>query len=161
MNTRISCGRTGRAAHAAGLPSETSLLIVAPISTVLLLIWMGFFMMGSLLLLILKHDSPLDSRFIRGLFNVYSMPILVTAAVGALFYALPERPIIALALVCVAGLGFAVRYWFVSRMDTLRSTMTADDRDAIRKFRQLHVGGMLLNVVLLGAFAFGMTRVAL
>ena len=77
--------------------------------TVLLLIWMGFFMMGSLLLLILKHDSPRDSRFIRGLFNVYSMAILVTAAVGALFYALSERPIIALALVCLAGLLFAAR----------------------------------------------------
>ena len=109
MNTRISCGRTGRAAHAAGLPRKTSLLIVAPISTVLLLIWMGFFMMGSLLLLILKHDSPRDSRFIRGLFNVYSMAILVTAAVGALFYALSERPIVALALVCLAGLLFAAR----------------------------------------------------
>ncbi len=118
-------------------------------------------MMGSLPLLILKHDSPLDSRFIRGLFNVYYLAIMVTAAVGALFYALSERSSIALALVCVAGLGFAARDWFVSRMDTLRSTMTADDRAAIRKFRQLHVGGMLLNVVLLGAFAFGMTRVTL
>lgn len=39
--------------------------------------------------------------------------------------------------------------------------MTADDRDAIRKSRQLHVVGMLSNVVLLAAFAFGMTRIAL
>ena len=42
------------------------MLILALISTVALLVCMGFFMMGSLPLLILKHDTPLDSHFIRG-----------------------------------------------------------------------------------------------
>jgi len=46
-------------------------------------------------------------------------------------------------------------------MDMVRSTMTADDSSAIRKFRRLHIAGMLLNVVLLAAFCFGMTRVSL
>ncbi|MDM0068471.1 hypothetical protein [Variovorax sp. J31P207] len=49
-------------------------IVMALIPTVLLLVWMGFFMMGSLPLLVLKHDTPLDSRFIRGLFNVYYLP---------------------------------------------------------------------------------------
>lgn len=137
------------------------MLIVALISTVALLVWMGFFMMGSLPLLILKHDTPLDARFIRGLFNVYYVAIMATAAAGALSYAFAERLLIALALACVAGLGFAGRCWFVSRMDTVRSTMTADDSDAIRRFRRLHIAGMLLNVVLLAAFCFGLTRVSL
>lgn len=137
------------------------MLIVALISTVALLVWMGFFMMGSLPLLILKHDTPLDSRFIRGLFNVYYLAVMVTAGVGALSYALAGRPLIAVALGCVAGLGFAGRHWFVSGMDRVRSTMTADDSPAIRQFRRLHIGGMLLNVVLLGAFCFGLTRVTL
>jgi hypothetical protein len=78
------------------------MLIVALISTVALLVWMGFFMMGSLPLLILKHDTPLDSRFIRGLFNVYYLAVMATAGVGALSYALAGRPLIALALGCVA-----------------------------------------------------------
>jgi hypothetical protein len=39
--------------------------------------------------------------------------------------------------------------------------MTADDSFAIRKFRRLHIGGMLLNVLLLAAFCFGLTRVSL
>ena len=46
-----------------------------PLATiVLLLLWMGFFMLGSLQLplLILRHDTPLDARFIRGRFDVYS-----------------------------------------------------------------------------------------
>jgi hypothetical protein len=137
------------------------MLIVALISTVVLLVWMGFFMMGSLPLLILKHDTPVDSRFIRGLFNVYYVSIMSTGTVGALSSVLAGRPAIALALSCVAGIGFAGRRWFISRMDRVRSTMTAEDSSAIRQFRRLHITGMLLNFVMLAAFCFGMTRVSL
>jgi hypothetical protein len=117
-------------------------------------------MMGSLPLLILKHDTPLDSRSIRGLFNLYYVAVMNTAAVGALSCALGGRFTIALALGCVAALGFAGRYWLVARMDTVRSTMTADDSAAIGQFRRLRIAGMLLNVALLAAFCFGLTRVS-
>ena len=137
------------------------MLIVALISTVALLVWMGFFMMGSLPLLVLKHDTPLDSRFIRGLFNVYYVAIMITAAMGALSYALAGRFAIALVFACVATLGFAGRYWIVSRMDSVRSTMTADDSFAIQRFRRLHILGMLINVALLASYCFGMTQVSL
>ena len=137
------------------------MLIVALISTVVLLVWMGFFMMGSLPLLVLKHDTPLDSRFIRGLFNVYYVAILSVGTVGALSSAIAGRPLIALALAAVAGIGFAGRYWFLVRMDAVRRTMTAEDAPAIRKFRRLHIAGMLANFVMLVTFVFGMTRVSL
>lgn len=137
------------------------MLIVALISTVLLLVWMGFFMMGSLPLLVLKHDTPVDSRFIRGLFKVYYVAIMATGAVGALSSALGGRPAIALGLGGVASMGFAGRHWFIARMDVVRSTMTADDASAIRRFRQLHIAGMVANVVLLAAFCVGMTRISL
>ena len=136
------------------------MLIVALISTVVLLVCMGFFIMGSLPLLILKHDTPVDSLFIRGLFNVYYVAIMSTAAVGALSCVFAGRLAIALALSCVAGFGFAGHYWLVSRMDTVRGTMTADDSSAIAHFRRLHIAGMLLNVALLAAFCFGLTRVS-
>jgi hypothetical protein len=137
------------------------MLIVALISTVALLVWMGFFMMGSLPLLVLKHDTPLDSRFIRGLFNVYYVAIMITGTIGALSYALAGRPAIAFALACVAALGFAGRYWLVSRMDQVRGTMTADDAPAIQRFRRLHIAGMLINVAVLAGYCFGMTQVSL
>ena len=137
------------------------MLIVALISTVALLVWMGFFMMGSLPLLILKHDTPLDSRFIRGLFNLYCMALMITATVGALSFALAGQPTIAVAVGCVAAFGLAGRHWFVAWMDAVRSTMTPDDSAAIRRFRRLHIAGMLLNVVLLAGFCIGMTQVSL
>jgi len=137
------------------------MLIVTLVSAVLLLVWMGFFMMGSLPLLVLKHDTPVDSRFIRGLFKLYYVAVMTTGAVGALSSALAGRLVIALALACVAGIAFAGRRWFISRMDEVRNTMTADDAFSIRQFRRLHIAGMLLNLALLAAFCVGMTRVSL
>ena len=137
------------------------MLILALISAVVLLVWMGFFMMGSLPLLVLKHDTPLDSRFIRGLFNLYYVAILATGMVGAASAAIAGRAAAALGLGFVAAVGFAGRHWFIARMDLVRSTMTADDSLAIRKFRRLHIVGMLLNVLLLAAFCVGLTRVSL
>jgi hypothetical protein len=137
------------------------MLILALISAVVLLVWMGFFMMGSLPLLVLKHDTPVDSRFIRGLFDLYYRTIMATGLVGAASAALAGRAEAALALGAVAAIGCAGRRWFIARMDLLCCTMTADDSFAIRKFRRLHIGGMLLNVLLLAAFCFGLTRVSL
>ena len=137
------------------------MLILALISTVGLLIWMGFFMLGSLPLLILKHDTPLDARFIRGLFNVYYTAILAIAVVGAFSYALAGRPDLAAPVGCIAAMGFVGRTWFVARMDAVRNAMTAEDAAGIRRFRLLHIAGMVLNVVVLAAFCVGMTKVSL
>ena len=137
------------------------MLILALISAVVLLVWMGFFMMGSLPLLILKHDTPVDSRFIRGLFNLYYLAIMATGVVGAASAAIAGRAAPALALGFVAAIGFAGRHWFIARMDRVRSTMSADDSFGIRRFRRLHIAGMLFNVLLLAAFCVGLTRVSL
>ena len=73
-------------------------IVMALIPTVLLLVWMGFFMMGSLPLLVLKHDTPLDSRFIRGLFNVYYLAVMLTASAAALGFAWTAKPAFALGM---------------------------------------------------------------
>ena len=103
------------------------MLILALISAVVLLVWMGFFMMGSLPLLILKHDTPVDSHFIRGLFNLYYVAIMATGIVGAASAAIAGRAAAALGLGFVAAIGFAGRHWFVARMDLVRRTMTAGE----------------------------------
>jgi len=136
------------------------MLTLALIATVALLVWMGFFMMGSLPLIILKHDTPLDARFIRGLFNVYYMAVMFTAGVGALSYGLAGRIPLALAFACIATLGLLGRRGIVGRMDQLRSTMTAEDLPAIRKFRRLHITGMVVNVALIAVYCVGMVQVS-
>ena len=135
--------------------------LFALFSTVALFCWMGFFMLGSLPLLVLKHDTPLDARFIRGLFNVYYIAAMVTAAAAALSYALAGQSAFALGMGCVAALSFGTRRWIIPGMDTLPSTMNASDSVAIFRFRQLHIIGMLLNVGQLGAVVWSLTKLAL
>ncbi|CAA2109312.1 hypothetical protein [Variovorax paradoxus] len=135
--------------------------IVALMATVVLLVWMGFFMMGSLPLLILKHDTALDSRFIRGLFNVYYIAVMLTASVAALSFAWSAKPAFAIGMAFIAALAFALRRWIiVPRMDALRSTLPGTGT-SIPRFRRLHIAGMMLNVVQLGTVAWSLTRLAL
>ena len=132
---------------------------LAPFATVvLLLVWMGFFMLGSLPLMILKHDTPLDARFIRGLFDVYYKAVMVTATAGLLANAVAHRPIIATGMAAIASIAFFSRRGILSRMDRLRESMTATDAARIREFRQLHVLGMVLNVTQLAALCVGLVK---
>lgn len=132
--------------------------LLAISSTVALIVWMGFFFMGSLPLMILKHDTPLDASFIRGLFNVYYLAVAATAALGVLGYSLTGRPMIALAMAALAGFALLSRRWIVGRMDVARPLIVADDSSAIRRFRRLHMGGMVLNIAQLALLYLGMTR---
>jgi len=136
-------------------------IVIALTATVVLLVWMGFFMMGSLPLLVLKHDTPLDSRFIRGLFNVYYVAVILTASAAALSYAWSGRPAFALGMACIASLAFALRRWIIiPRMDILRHTIPAADTSIFR-FRRLHIAGMMLNVAQLCTVAWALTQLAL
>jgi hypothetical protein len=124
---------------------------------VLLLVWMGFFMLGSLPLMILKHDTPLDARFIRGLFDVYYKAVMVAAAAGTLAHALAHRPVTTVGMATVGVVAFWSRSFILTRMDRLRASMTATDTAGIRRFRVLHVLGMVLNFVQLIAICVGLT----
>ena len=133
--------------------------VIAPFATlVILLVWMGFFMFSSLPLMILKHDTPLDARFIRGLFDVYYKAVLVTASAGALANAAAGRPGIAASMTAIVLVTFVSRRYILSRMDALRATMTATDAGQIRQFRRLHILGMVLNVGQLFAVCVGLVN---
>ena len=135
--------------------------LLALFSTVALFCWMGFFMMGSLPLLVLKHDTPLDARFIRGLFNVYYVATISTAAMASASYALAGQAAFALGMGCVAVFAFSIRRWIIPSMDALRSMMNGSDPLTIVQFRRLHIIGMVLNVSQLGAVVWSLTKLAL
>ena len=116
---------------------------------------------GQLAPLVLQHDTPLDGRFIRGLFNVYYRAVTITGACGALGFTLAGRPLFAAVLCGMAALGLVGRQWFIPRMDALRNVITAENATAIRGFRRLHIQGMLINFVMLISFCYGMTRTSL
>jgi hypothetical protein len=112
-------------------------------------------------LLVLKHDTPLDSRFIRGLFNVYYVAVMLTASAAALSYAWSGKPVFSVGMAFIAGLAFALRRWIIiPRMDILRGSIPAADT-SILQFRKLHIAGMMLNAAQLGTVAWSLTRLAL
>jgi hypothetical protein len=134
-------------------------MAIGVVSAVALLVWMGYFMLGCLPLLILKHDTPVDSRFIRGFFNVYYVVLVGISSVGVLGFALADRRFMALVMACIALIGFTARRVIVSRMDRLRTTMSATDIRSIALFRRLHIAGIALNVFQLVGLGLAVTRI--
>ena len=129
--------------------------------TVLLLFWMGFFTLGSLPLMILKHDTLLDARFIRGLFDVYYKAVMTVSACGAAAYVAAEHPLSAAAMCVVFLIAFGSRRVIVRRMDTLRARTEPMEPPAVRNFRRLHVAGMAMNVSQLVFICFAMAKMGL
>ena len=66
-------------------------LIAALFFTVALLVTTAYFLLGSIPLLILKHDTPLDSSFVRSFFNTYYLAAMFTAGAAAASYAFAGR----------------------------------------------------------------------
>ncbi len=133
--------------------------VLALVSTVLLLMSLGFFVLGSTPLLILKHDVPMDSRVIRQVFHYCYRIVAVMATAAAVGYALFGRMDLAVGMGCLAFVEVMVRRWMLTRMDTLRTTMHDGDTEAIRRFRKLHISGIAMNFVPLVAVGTVMTQV--
>ncbi len=56
----------------------TSALLAALICAGAMLATTTYFILGSIPLLVLKHDTPLDARFVRAFFNTYYMAALAS-----------------------------------------------------------------------------------
>jgi membrane-bound metal-dependent hydrolase YbcI (DUF457 family) len=130
-------------------------IAIGILGTIVLLFWTGLFLLGTLPLVFLQHRTPNDARFIRSFFNVYFIALVVGASIAALGYAWAARWEFAAGMAIGALLAILARQVMVPRMDALRPVMREGDPAAIHRFRRLHVGGMLLNVVALGAVTWG------
>jgi hypothetical protein len=134
--------------------------IIALVSTVLLLMSLGFSVLGSTPLLILKHDVAMDSRVVRQVFHYCYRLITVVAVVGSIAYGFAGRPLLSAGLACIAVVAVLMHDWLLTRMDALRSTMHDGDTSALARFRKLHVVGIAVNATQLVAMGFATTQVA-
>lgn len=119
----------------------------------------AYFLLGSVPLLILKHDNPVDAKFIRAFYNMYYRLALITAVGAAISYAWSGRPMFALGAACNAVLVGVLRGQFIPRMVALESRIKTEDMMAIPAFRQMHKTALGINlaqlvtiVASLGAF---------
>ncbi len=135
-------------------------MLAALLSTVPLLMCMGYFFMGSLPLLVLKHDTPMDARFVRGFFNTYYVAVVCTAAVPTISYALVGHPAFSAGMFSIAALALILRKVVLSHMDGLRTRIESGDPTAAIAFRHIHVAGMGVNFVQLVALIWSLFHVS-
>ena len=127
--------------------------------TVAMLMVTAYFLLGSVPLLVLKHDNPVDAKFIRAFYNMYYRLAFVTTLGAAISYALSGRPMFALGAAANAVLVWVLRGQFIPRMVELESRIKTEDMMAIPAFRQMHKTALGINlaqlvtiVASLGAF---------
>src|SRR6478609_4503284 len=124
--------------------------------TVALLVTTAYFIMGSIPLLVLKHDTPLDARFVRGFFNVYYVAAFVCASATAVSYAFANRPGIAAGAATLAMIAIVLRNKVIPKMDALGSQIQSNYMDAIPGFRRTHVTAILINIAQLVAIVWSL-----
>jgi hypothetical protein len=133
----------------------SSALYPAFFFTVALLVTTAYFLMGGLPLLILKHDVPLDARFIRSFFNVYYQADFWAAVGAAASYALWGRLGFAAGAAALAGVAVLLRRHLVPAMQQLGTQIEANADGAIRRFRQVHAMALFVNLAQLVLVVWG------
>ena len=121
-------------------------LIAALLFTVALLVTHGYFLFGSVPLLVLDHDAPMDGRFVRGFFTVYYFAALIIAAAAAASLLSAGRLTLGLAAVALAAVSAVARITIIPRMDALRVRIQNAEPNAIAAFRRMHVAAILLGL---------------
>lgn len=123
--------------------------------TVALLVTSAYFLMGGLPLLVLKHDVPLDARFVRGFFRVYYRAAFWTSLGACISYALWGRYPFAVGAALIATLTVVLRQHLLQAMQRLGERIEASDVAAIAAFRRVHAAALAIILVQLVVVVWG------
>jgi hypothetical protein len=135
-------------------------MLVALFFTVALLVTTAYFIMGSIPLLVLKHDTPLDARFVRGFFNIYYIAAFVTAIATSISFAFAGHPGLAAGAAALALIAIALRKKVIPHMDSLGAQIQSNYMDAIPGFRRTHITAILINIAQLVAIVWSLTTLS-
>lgn len=118
---------------------------IALFFTVVLLAVTTYFLLGSVPLLTLKHDNPVDAKFIRSFYLTYYRMAFWAAVGTTISYGLAERPAFAAGAALIGALTLVLRKKFIPKMDQLAPQILAEKVDAIPAFRKIHKSAILIN----------------
>jgi hypothetical protein len=127
---------------------------------VALLFFTAYFLLGGLPLLILKHDVPLDARFVRAFFNVYYRVAFWAAIGAAVSYGAWGRFAFAAGAAIIAAAMAVLRTHFLRAMAEIGAQIEGSDPEPIRRFRRMHGAALLMNVALLVVLVWGTIRLS-
>jgi len=119
--------------------------------TVLTLATTAYFFMGGLPLLILKHDVPLDARFVCSFFRLYYRLAFVTTTGLTISHALAGERWLTAGATGLLLTTLGVRSLLIPAMRLYGEGIERNDPAALRRFRQVHttVLGIILAEVAL------------
>jgi len=132
-------------------------VLIALFFTVALLVTTTYFILGSIPLLVLRHDTPLDARFVRGFFNIYYVAAVITASATSISYAFAGRPALAGGAAVLALIAAVLRSKVIPKMDSLGAEIQSNSLEAIPGFRRTHVTAILINIAQLVAIVWSLT----
>jgi len=126
--------------------------------TVAMLAVTAYFLLGSIPLLVLRHDNPMDARFIRSFYITYYRIALVTAVAAATSHAWAGRTAFASGAAAIAILTVVLWRSFIPQMDRLGGEIQSSDPMAIPGFRKIHKSAIGINfaqlLAILGSLAW-------
>lgn len=155
-------GRTGpRGTHPADESTMTFAIYPALFFTVALLVTTAYFLLGGLPLLILKHDVPLDAKFIRSFFAVYYKAAFWAAVGASVSYALWARFAFAAGAAVLAVVAVVLRNHFLPAMQQLGGQIEASSSESVQRFRRMHGTALLVNLVQLVVLVWGTIQLSL
>ena len=128
--------------------------------TVALTVTTAYFLMGGLPLLILKHDVPLDARFIRGFFDVYYRASFWTSLGASVSYAVWGRYYFAVGAAVFACITTLLRLRLVQAMEGIGNRIGVGESTAIRNFRRVHSAALIINFIQLVVIVWGILRLS-
>ncbi|MDM0013567.1 hypothetical protein QTH87_14095 [Variovorax sp. J22P168] len=131
-------------------------MFIALAFTVALLVTTAYFIMGSIPLLVLAHDTPLDARFVRGFFNLYYRAAFVAAGATALAYAFAGRFGLATGAAALAAVAVGLRRMIIPKMEALGAQIESRPLDAIAGFRRTHITAILINIAQLAVILWSL-----
>ncbi len=114
--------------------------------TVALLMVTAYFFLGSVPLLILKHDNPVDAKFIRSFYATYYKIALVVASGATISYALSTRLVFALGAAAITWLTWVLRGRVLPTMDALGHQIQANHSLSVPVFRKIHKTAIAINL---------------
>ena len=129
--------------------------------TVAMLVTTAYFLMGGLPLLILKHDTPMDAKFVRGFFNVYYKAAIATALGACASYALWGRFAFAFGAAGYALVALGLRKKLLPAMQHFGARIEDQDTQALQGFRKTHSLALSVNFVQLVVLVWGTTKLGL
>ncbi|NUZ05374.1 hypothetical protein [Piscinibacter koreensis] len=129
--------------------------------TVAMLVCTAYFLMGGLPLLVLKHDTPLDARFVRSFFNLYYKVAIGTSLGACVSYALWGRLRFALGAGALLAVTLLLRRTLIPAMQQLGNRIQGDDQRSIRDFRRIHIAALAINLLQLVLIVWGVVLLSL